>query len=108
MRQILVMIDACHGYFILVTSNDFCLVGHTAPKTKEITNDSMCARAIQTCRMCLLLIDAKRNMEGKGGWEERHVALLELLVTLFPTALLREKQDRIAKAVACCEEALWR
>ena len=64
--------------------------------------------ALQARRTCLMLIDAGCDTEGKGGWEERHVALLELLVTLFPTALLREKQDRIAKAVACCEEALWR
>ena len=45
-------------------------------------------------------------MEGKGGWEERHAALLELSVTLFYTALLRKKQDLIAEAVLCCEEAL--
>ena len=47
---------------------------------------------------------------GKGGWEERHTALLELAATLFCTALLRKQQDRIAKAVVCYGEALrvWR
>ena len=29
-----------------------------------------------------------------------------MLVTLFNTMVLREKQDRIAEAVLCCEEAL--
>ena len=43
---------------------------------------------------------------GKGGWEERHAALLELVVALFYTTLLREKQDRIAEAVVCCKETL--
>jgi hypothetical protein len=66
----------------------------------------MCARALQACWTCLLLIDAGRDKEGKGGWEERYAALLELAVTLFYTALLREKQDRIAEAVVCCEETL--
>ena len=67
--------------------------------------DGMYTRALQARRMCLLLIDAGRDKERKGGWEERHVTLLELAVTLFYTAVLREKQDRIAEAV-CCEEAL--
>ena len=59
----------------------------------------MCAQALQARRTCLLLIDVRRDKEGKGGWEERHAALLELAVALFCTGLLREKQDRIAKAV---------
>ena len=46
-------------------------------------------------------------MEGQGGWEERHAALLELLVALFNTALLRENQDQITEAVLCCKETLW-
>ena len=41
--------------------------------------------------------------EGKEDWEERQVALLELVVTLFCTVL---KQDRIAKAVVCYKENL--
>ena len=61
----------------------------------------------RTACTCLLLIDAGRNTESKGKWEERHVALLELAVTLFCTALLLEKQDLIAKAVVCYKEALW-
>ena len=40
----------------------------------------MYVRALQTCRTCLLLIDVGRDKEGKGGWEERHAALLELVV----------------------------
>ena len=70
----------------------------------------MYAWALQACRTCLLLIDVGRDKEGKGGWEERHTALLELAVSLFCTALLREKQERITKAVVCCGEALraWR
>ena len=55
----------------------------------------------------MLLIEPGRNTEGKGGWEDCHAALLQLAVTLFCTALLREKQDRIAKAVVCYKEALW-
>jgi hypothetical protein len=68
--------------------------------------DDMCARALQARWTCLLLMDAGRDEEGKGGWEERYAALLELAVTLFHAALLREKQDRIAEAVVCCEETL--
>ena len=49
------------------------------------------ARALQAHWTCLLLIDAGRDKEGKGGWEERHAALMELVVTLFYMALLREK-----------------
>ena len=30
-------------------------------------------------------------MEGNGGWEERHTALLELVVALFYMALLHKK-----------------
>ena len=73
---------------VLVTRNDFCRVGDTAPKTKEMVKKAMCARAMQACRTCLLLINAKRDMEGKSGWEERDAALLELLETLFDTALV--------------------
>ena len=40
--------------------------------------------------------------------EKQHAALLELPVRLFYTALSHEKQDRIAEAVLCCGEALWR
>ena len=69
MRQILVKMGyARHGHFILVTSNDFCRVGHTAPKTKEMVKKAMCARAMQARRVCLLLIDAKRDMEGRVAW----------------------------------------
>ena len=110
MRQILVNIGyAHHGHIILVTCNDFCRVGHTAPKTKEMVKKAMYVGAMQACRTYLLLIDVKRDMERKGGigWEERHVALLKLLVALFHTALLRKKQDQIAQAVLCCKEDLW-
>ena len=92
MHKILVKMGyALHGHFILVTSNNVCRVGHTAPETKEIVKKSMCARAMQARRMCLLLIDTKHGMEGKSDWKERNLALMELLVTLFHTALLREK-----------------
>ena len=64
----------------------------------------MCTRAMQARRTCLLMIDAERDKEGKGGWEERHTALLVV------TALLRKKQDGITEAVVYFEEALqtWR
>ena len=73
----------------------------------------MHARMLHARRTCLLLINAERDKEGRGGWKERHAALLELVVTLsctalLCTALLCKKQDRIAKAVVCYEEALLR
>ena len=43
----------------------------------------MCAQALQARRTCLLLIDVRRDKEGKGGWEERHAALLELVMVLM-------------------------
>ena len=51
----------------------------------------MYTRTVQARRTCLLLIDARHNKGGKSGWEERHVALLVLAVTLFCTLLLREQ-----------------
>ena len=66
----------------------------------------MYTRALQARRMCLLPIDDRGDMDGEGGLEERHVALLELGVTLFCTTILRENQDQSAKAVVCYEEAL--
>ena len=67
-------------------------------------------QALQARQTCLLLIDAGRDTEGKGGLEERHAALMELEVTLFYRVLLRKNQDRIAEAVVYCKEALraWR
>ena len=42
MRQILVKMGyTCNSHFTLVTSNDFCWVGHTAPKTKEMVKKAM-------------------------------------------------------------------
>ena len=58
----------------------------------------MHVRLLLARRMYLLLIDARRDKEGQGGWKERHSALLELVVMLFCTALLSEKQDRIVDA----------
>ena len=66
----------------------------------------MYARALQARRACLLLIDAWRNKGGKGGWEERHSVLLELVVTLFCLMFLRAQEDRIAKAAVCYKESL--
>ena len=40
--------------------------------------DDMYARVLQACWTWLLLIGARRDKEGKGGWEERYAALLEL------------------------------
>ena len=57
--------------------------------------------------MCLLLIDTRCDTKWKGGWEERHATLRELVVILLYTVHLREKQDQIADTVACCKEALW-
>jgi hypothetical protein len=68
--------------------------------------DNMCVRVLQARWTWLLLIDTQRDKEGKGSWEERHTALLELAVALFYMALLHEKQDRIDEAVVCCKEAL--
>ena len=68
--------------------------------------DDMHARLLLARQTCLLLNDAGRDKEGKGGWKERHAALLELVVTLFCTALLSEKQDRIAVTYVLCKEIL--
>ena len=79
MRQILVKMGyAHHGHVVLVNRDDFSRVGHMAPKTKEMAKKAMCAQAMQAHRTCLLLIDAERNMKGKGSWEKRHKALLDL------------------------------
>ena len=66
--------------------------------------DGMHVRLLLARRMYLLLIDARRDKEGQGGWKERHSSLLELVVTLFCTALLSEKQDRIAVTYVLCKE----
>ena len=66
--------------------------------------DDMHVRLLLARRMYLLLIDARRDKEGQGGWKERHSALLELVVTLFCTALLSEKQDWIVVAYVVCKK----
>jgi hypothetical protein len=40
-------------------------------------------RVLQARWTWLLSIDAQRDKEGKGGWEERHAALLELVMVLM-------------------------
>ena len=61
MCQILVKMGyAHHGHFVLVTSNNFCLVGHTPPKTKEMAKKAMGAWAMQARRTYLLLIHTER------------------------------------------------
>ena len=87
-------------------SGVLCVCGRReAPWPGQIADD-IYAWALQARRTCLLLIDNGHDKEGKDGWDERHTALLELAVRLFCTALLHEKQDRIPKAVVCCEEVL--
>ena len=67
----------------------------------------MYTRVLQARWTWLLLINVRRDKEGKGGWGEHRAALLELIVALFYMVLLHEKQDRITEDVLCCEEALW-
>jgi len=45
--------------------------------------DDVYARVLQARWTWLLSIDARRNKEGKGGWEEHHAALLELVMVLM-------------------------
>ena len=45
--------------------------------------DDMHARLLLARQTCLLLNDAGRDKEGKGGWKERHAALLELVMVLM-------------------------
>lgn len=71
--------------------------------------------ALETRRKCLELMDANYNKRSKKlksraderqYREERDTSLLELSVTLFYMALLRERTGEIEEAVERCEEGI--